>query len=111
MRIHTASCTIALVLAAACTDATAPHLQSSLASVSAGDFFSCGLTSGGVAYCWGDDRVYPATSTPYQAGGNLRFQALAAGLEQTCGIVLSGGVYCWGFFYGATPVHIKATAY
>lgn len=63
----------------------------------------CGLTSGGVAYCWGGNsygQLGDGTSTqkdvPTSVSGSLMFASLAAGHWDTCGVLIAGGVSCWG---------------
>ncbi|MEP7154482.1 MAG: hypothetical protein ABI905_01820 [Betaproteobacteria bacterium] len=74
------------------------------ASLTAGGSSTCGLTSAGVAYCWGANfggELGDGTSTlrrsPVLVMGGLLFDSLSAGLiKHTCGLV--GGVaYCWGW--------------
>ncbi len=62
-----------------------------LGSVSAGVSHTCGLTTGGAAYCWGADY-----GGPVAVSGGLRFSALAAGASHDCGLTSSGAAYCWG---------------
>jgi alpha-tubulin suppressor-like RCC1 family protein len=67
---------------------------------------SCGLTSGGQAYCWGlngngqlGDNSTTTRKTPVavsQSGG-LTFVTLSTGAAHTCGLDSSGAAYCWGF--------------
>ena len=73
------------------------------ASLEAGAEYTCGLTTGGKAYCWGlgdtgqiGDGTAPTGSTaPKAVAGTLAFTALTARANNTCG--LSGGaLYCWG---------------
>jgi alpha-tubulin suppressor-like RCC1 family protein len=84
-------------------------------SLAAGEYHTCGIAVGGVAYCWGRNssgqlgdgtRTTPATATPVAVGGGLTWRSLTAGELFSCGVagaVTSGGtsagegtVYCWG---------------
>jgi len=75
-----------------------------LATVSAGGQHSCGVTTGGTAYCWGDngnstlgDGNAPTDSpTRVEVSGGLTFSSISAGWYQTCGMVTGNKVYCWG---------------
>jgi len=73
------------------------------ASVTAGDIHTCGVTTGGAAYCWGDDGYGELgdgstlnRAWPVAVAGGLTFTSLAAGEDYTCGLVGSGAAYCWG---------------
>ena len=75
----------------------------SLASLTTGgmDWFACGLTSTGVASCWGGDRGVDLgfdipPMVPVAVAGGLTFATLSAGLVSTCGVVPAGVAYCWG---------------
>jgi alpha-tubulin suppressor-like RCC1 family protein len=76
----------------------------SFVSLAAGYAHTCGLTSSGTAYCWGDNAegelgnvTATATSaTPVQVAGDLHFAMLSAGYSHTCGVTTSGAAYCWG---------------
>jgi alpha-tubulin suppressor-like RCC1 family protein len=66
---------------------------------------SCGLTSGGQAYCWGlnfnsqlGDSTTVDRNTPVavQQPGGLTFVSLSTGGIHTCGLDSSGQAYCWG---------------
>jgi alpha-tubulin suppressor-like RCC1 family protein len=70
-----------------------------LVSLSDADVYTCGLTSAGVAYCWG----YPqsigdltSNTAPVAVPGGLTFKALSAGSNSTCGMTTGGVAYCWG---------------
>jgi len=73
------------------------------AMVSAEGGHTCGVTTGGAAYCWGfnsfgelgDGTVSPRTS-PVAVQGGLTFAAVSAGGGYTCGVTTSGAAYCWG---------------
>jgi alpha-tubulin suppressor-like RCC1 family protein len=66
---------------------------------------TCGLTSGGAAYCWGENvsgqlGLGTADTDPHTApvpvSGGLTFASLAAGASHICGITTAGAAYCWG---------------
>ena len=76
-------------------------------SLSAGGYHTCGLTTSGVAYCWGGGWAGTignganaqawspvAVSLP---GGVTRFTSLSAGSEHVCALTATGTVYCWGY--------------
>lgn len=73
-------------------------------AMTAGGYHTCGLTTSGVAYCWGaawagqigngflgDEEVSPTAVT-----GGLNFAMVTAGLDHTCGLTRNGLAYCWG---------------
>jgi alpha-tubulin suppressor-like RCC1 family protein len=73
-------------------------------SLSMGGNTTCGLTSDGTAYCWGDNTygefgnggvVTPALS-PTRAGGMLTFTQIETGGFASCGLATDGNTYCWG---------------
>jgi alpha-tubulin suppressor-like RCC1 family protein len=78
---------------------------SDVASVTAGWSFTCALTTGGAAKCWGNngygqlgDNTTANKSAPITVGGlSTGVAAIAAGDSHVCGITMSGGVRCWGY--------------
>ncbi|NUP06570.1 MAG: hypothetical protein HOW73_10980 [Polyangiaceae bacterium] len=75
------------------------------ASVTAGLYHTCALTTAGAAYCWGSgssgevgtgDPTILGSPTPFQVVGGLTFSQISAGGSHTCGITPTGALYCWG---------------
>jgi hypothetical protein len=78
----------------------APFVRTAL-----GQYHTCALTEGGVAYCWGkggdgqlgDDtqpilRIHPADVHQ----GTTRFVRITAGWNHTCALTAAGQAWCWG---------------
>lgn len=73
-------------------------------TITAGYDHTCGLTTGGDAFCWGenldgglgDDNAPDDAGEPTPVFGAHAFQSLAAGLHFSCGIETGGAAYCWG---------------
>lgn len=84
------------------TCSTQPHpvsLDLSFIAVSAGGNHSCGLLTGGSAYCWGRDgggQVVDGVGQLVRVPGGHVFTALSASAGFTCGLTSAGDVYCWG---------------
>src|SRR5207248_471869 len=70
------------------------------ASLSAGYFRTCGVTTSGTAYCWGSvvgDSTITNRLVPTPVAGGLTFASVSAGvLAHTCGVTTGGVAYCWG---------------
>ena len=67
------------------------------ASVDAGSPMSCGLTTNGVAWCWGADGVTSWISGfPAPVPGGLVFTSLTTAGGHACGITPDSTAYCWG---------------
>jgi|SRR5450759_319039 len=78
-------------------------------STTAGEGHTCGLTSAGAAYCWGDndngrlgDNTTTGRSTPVAVQqGSATFTSITGGRHHTCGLTSAGAGYCWGYnLYG-----------
>ena len=77
----------------------------SFQSIGAGRYSSCGITTGGAAYCWGSNefaqigngvgRGGSVTSPTAVAGGHTDFVAVTVGRRHACAVGPSGA-YCWG---------------
>lgn len=64
---------------------------------------TCGLTTAGVAFCWGrntEGQLGVGTtanqSTPVSVAGGLSFTLVSTGAHHTCGVTTAGEAYCWG---------------
>jgi len=75
----------------------------SFREVSAGDQYTCGVTTADVAYCWGSNsngQVGDGTRTtrfiPTAVAGGLSFRQVAAGGGHSCGATTDNRAYCWG---------------
>lgn len=73
-------------------------------SLSAGEEHTCGLTTSGIAYCWGygeygqlgDGKQENRTVPTAVNAGELRFAAQISGGYHTCALTAAGAAYCWG---------------
>jgi alpha-tubulin suppressor-like RCC1 family protein len=69
----------------------------------AGEYHTCGVTTGNQSYCWGlnrdgqlGDGTITQRLTPVAVTGELRFHQVSARFHHTCGVTLGHRVYCWG---------------
>lgn len=72
-----------------------------LAEIAAAGDHVCGLTSAGVAYCWGTGTFGRWGDAPPMPAANwngtvLQFMTVDAARERSCGIAREGSLYCWG---------------
>ena len=76
----------------------------SFTSISAGAFYTCGVTTDHAAYCWGfnlngqlGDGSTTDRSTPALVSDGHLFATVSAGSgSRTCGLTTEGAAYCWG---------------
>lgn len=70
----------------------------------AGGSYTCGLVTGGVAYCWGSnlmgalgigDITLGISSVPVPVSGGLTFISMTTEFG-TCGVTPTNSTYCWG---------------
>ena len=66
-------------------------------------YYSCGVATGGAAYCWGNnedgelgDGTTTARNTPAPVAGGLSFVTVSGGFRFACGVTTSQAAYCWG---------------
>jgi len=79
-------------------------LESGVASVSAGNAYTCAVTSGGAAKCWGSNNTGKLgdgstvnKATPVDVSGlGSSVASVSAGLAHTCAVMTSGAAKCWG---------------
>ena len=106
---------IAIALLNGCADPTAPVTLGKFQSVTTGSSYSCGLTTTGAAYCWGDnldgnvgDGTQENRFVPTAVIGGLTFQNMAVG-RATCGLTATGSAYAQ-LGDGTTTPHLTPTA-
>jgi alpha-tubulin suppressor-like RCC1 family protein len=63
----------------------------SFRQVSAGTVTTCGLTSDGLAYCWGGGQLKPVA-----VPGGRHFVQISAGERHNCAVTSTNEAYCWG---------------
>ena len=75
-----------------------------IGSIFAGYVHSCALTTGGAAYCWGENSNWQLGDgsqiprlLPTAVVGGLTFSTLSVWFLRTCGLATSGAAYCWGY--------------
>ena len=63
--------------------------------------FTCGVTTGGSAYCWGFGAALGSGRTnnstvPVAVSGGLTFESVTTGRAHACGVTTDHALYCWG---------------
>jgi alpha-tubulin suppressor-like RCC1 family protein len=77
---------------------------SGVTAITAGRYFSCALTSGGAAMCWGADgdgqlgnAANTASNIPVAVSGlGSGVTAISAGRFHACAVTTAGAAMCWG---------------
>jgi alpha-tubulin suppressor-like RCC1 family protein len=74
--------------------------------IDGGNWFTCGLSTGGQAWCWGDgyfgqrgdgqEGYTDGVPRPQAVLGGHTFRTLSAGFEHACGLDVDGKAWCWG---------------
>jgi len=70
-----------------------------------GDARTCGITTSGAAYCWGENSngqlgngtIGDYSPTPMPVTGGHTFVDIGANVGVTCGLTAGGEIYCWGW--------------
>lgn len=72
-------------------------------AVTAGAVHTCGITTSGQAYCWGDNSLgklgngtFTGSAVPVAVSGGHEWKSLSAGGSVTCGVTIDDDAYCWG---------------
>ncbi len=79
-----------------------PELAPAFTTLEAADGFACGLTSGGIAECWGERAIGLGRGTPEPGdipepvAGGRTYIALSASASHACAVTAAGAAYCWG---------------
>ena len=74
----------------------------SFASITGGQSYACGLTTGNLAYCWGSNGGKfgngntTDSSSPIAVAGGHQFSMISSGFAHSCGVTLTNDVACWG---------------
>jgi alpha-tubulin suppressor-like RCC1 family protein len=74
--------------------------------IDGGRWFTCGLSTGGQAWCWGDgyygqlgdglEGISGGVPSPQAVRGGHTFTQISAGFEHACALDGAGKAWCWG---------------
>lgn len=81
----------------------------SFRQISAGNTFTCAVTTGGAGFCWGLDSLgqlgdggeitgmtTSLSRTPVALAGGLSLEMVSAGQQSACAVAEGGDGHCWG---------------
>jgi alpha-tubulin suppressor-like RCC1 family protein len=78
-------------------------LPANVVSIAVGGYHSCAITSGGAAWCWGENQVGQLgdgtttdRATPALVPGLSGIVAMTGGTYHTCALTAGGSAWCWG---------------
>ena len=79
--------------------------------ISLGGSSACGLRTGGILDCWGEQYFCPKTGYGYceRTPPSGVFKEVASGSSHTCGIKQDGSVECWSHISGVTAASPEGT--
>jgi len=91
----------------ACRGSTNPVPQSVWTTLAASEPYTCGLSLGAEAFCWGwvpgyyygpppEESLPPKSAVPLRVPGEHRFRDITVGALSVCGLDADGRAYCWG---------------
>lgn len=93
-------------VSAGCSDHSTDVQQARpyFATVDAGDFFTCGVTTAGPTVCWGTNKfnqlgrgtAQDSSRIPAAVATSATFVQINVGVDHSCGLDRSGNAYCWG---------------
>ncbi len=74
-------------------------------TITAGDYHTCALDTGGDAWCWGDSgqlgdggiSQQDVVPVPVAVAGDRSYSAISAGGHHTCALDAGGKAWCWGW--------------
>jgi hypothetical protein len=77
-------------------------------AIDGGNVHTCGLTTGGDVYCWGQgawgqlgNGARTNQPAPVRVGSGGEYTAVSIGANHSCALATSGQLYCWGGNGGA----------